>query len=138
MDLRKYSQQTFREESQTLNQGGRGAHIDPNLDIAGIFEHHKVEIQKHLDRLRTCLQNSCIMYSRTNSMNQVDEESQAQSEQFQVSVLEEIDEENEVESFKNGTRGKSGDFGSANHGVQDQASPTVGTASKRFSQEEQL
>ena len=62
-------------------------------------------------------------------MNQVDEESQAQSEQFQVSVLEEIDEENEIKSVKNGTRGKSGDLECADHSVQDKASPTVGTSS---------
>lgn len=52
-------------------------------------------------------------------MNQADEESAAQSEQFQVSVLEEIDEENEDETVHNRTNGKSEDLDGANLRVQD-------------------
>ena len=59
------------------------------------------------------------MYSRSTSMNQADEESAAQSEQFQVSVLEEIDEENEDETVHNRTNGKSEDLDGANLRVQD-------------------
>ena len=71
-------------------------------------------------------------------MNQADDESAAQSEQFQVSVLEEIGEENEVETVNNRTNGKRGDLECANRGVQDEASPTLGSASMGYLEEELL